>query len=865
MKLFKLVFILSFTSSFAQDYTVKLFDNNISNGIWQMVGITGLKDVSSGIISQDSTPSGISTSEPIIPDEDTGITNITSTTSSSTGVYDESGFSEISIDIIKTFDTNLSNTSFDPINSDIGELSVYRYNSATADNIWSYFHSKNSSDGNDFFKFEKGRGYWAKYQDKKLSNDKNLSYVSNAGFVFDDNFQLGIVTYSDKINPGWNLLSLPEKRTIEVLYAIILTYDSNRDYNLTISKKDDLDKLQINLDNNSTLEAIKDINSKSQELDVFAFESSSSQIIFLSRSEFVIADVNDIVTSSIPNIETVATTQRKESSYIYGFMLDINKTFISKFSSPLNLNLNGENINILSSKLESSKKEIRSINIAGKDRNLTMLFSQKTFYVENPNYIKRYDFDSTKNVPSGFFSIDGNQTIYQLAKNRIDFFGATLKIIQNSRNYEIIKGYGNLADIFENITMTNNLIVLPKLAQVPHYFKSYAFPKTNNLIYFLTKIFEGYKPNQILTLKTSPTTHGDWDSMPISNNLTDWTSFSSKYDRTFSTEKRRAYWVKFAPFSTSTSSSFIIDEDQTSISRYVTHQLSEDDNSTIINIIHYDVQIFLKNVSRAVRGYIQIENLEIDLKPELDGTVLTAEIDYESLYSISNINAVSEVTVVVIDERGIEKSTKLGINFTKPSAPSPTIKLADITNDSFYRIYQDNVSVFKTVTSLYPDLCQDLGVAQIYVIKTDNNDTTLDRTKLILSDAIKVTYASLYKGTSKLMSSTTEDLTEPIVYNELCEKVSETPADSEGIILGKSPEALQLFYKKAVDVISSELSPPKIMYISINGNVIKIAFDINYENHEFFILDNNDNILTGRFISDLYSNNQNPLTISKVE
>ena len=863
MKTITLLLILSYATLMAKDYTVKLFDNNISNGIWQMVGVTGLKDVSSGVISQDSSQPN-STTEPIIPDEDTGITNTTPATSNSAGVYDESGFSELEIDIVKTFDTNLSNTSFNPIHSSIGELSVYRYNGIANNDIWSYFHSKNSSDGNDFFKFEKGKGYWAKYEDKKLESDSNMTYVSNAGFIFDDSFKFGITSYADKINAGWNLLSLPEKRTIEVIYAIILHYNENREYNLTISKKDDLDKLQINLDNNSTLEAVKEINSKSTMLDIFALESDNSNILLLSRSEFIISDENDIMTSSIPDIEVLSTTQRKESSYIYGFMLDLNKTFVSKFSTPLNLNLNGENIDILTTNLESSKKDIRSLKIIGTDKNLTMLFSQKTFYLENPNYIKRYHFDMTKNVPSGFFSIDGNKTIFQLAKNRTDF-NKSMKIVQNSRDYEIIKGYGNLADICTKLSLTNHITQIPALAQAPLYLKTYAFPKTDNLVYFLSNIFDGYKPNQILTLKTNPTNSGDWDSMPISNNLTDWTSFSSKYDRTFSTDKRKSYWIKFAQVSSSTSAEFQIDEEQTSISRYVTQQLSVEDNSTIVNNIHYDVQIFLKNVSKAVRGYIQIDNLEIDLKPELDGTVLSAEIDYESLYSISNINLVSEVTVVVVDEKGIEKRTQLAIDFTKPSAPSPTIKLTDIINNSYYRIYQENVSTFKTVTSLYPDLCQDLGIAQIYVVKTDNNDTTLDRSKLILSDAIKITYASLYKGTSKLMSSTIKDVNKPIKYNELCEKISETPAKTESIILGKSMEDLQLFYKNVVDVISTELSPPKIMYVSINGNIMKIAFDINYANHEFFILDSSDNILTGKFTADLYSNNQNPLSISQVE
>ena len=861
MKHILLVFF-SITFLNAIDYKVKLFDTNISKGVWQMVGTLGLRDLSVGAVTYtDEYRSDIE--DPIVPDDDSGETIISNISGDSDGIYDESGVSESEIDISNIFDINLSDDNFNPLNSVDGELSIYRYNGVYFDSIWSYYNSKNNSSGNDFNEFEKGRGYWARYDNKRLEFETNSSYLSDSGFIFSNNFTMGLTTYTGKIFEGWNLLSLPEKRTVEVIYITILEYNSSRDYNLTISKKDNLNKLEIILDNNSTLEAVIDLNLALNELGIFAIESNissiNSQISFLSRTEFVISDENNISTFSIPDITNTTSENRVESSYIYGLILDINQTFISNFEE-LFLDLNGKNIDINSAKLESLDGAIRSFEMLGVDKNLTLIFSKNSFYLENNNYLKNYDYNSSKR-PDNFLSIDNNATIFQIGKDRKDI-NSSLSLIPNRNNLEIIKGYGNMADIILNLSLKDNVVKFPELPQSFNYIKLYSFPKTDNLRYFLRQLFEGYIPTQVISLKNGATNSGKWDSMPINNSLTDWTSFSSQYDRTLFIDKERAYWVKFIFSSTSTAGDFLIDSNQTSISREVTHQLLED-NITITNIVHYKVQIFLKNVSKAIRGYIKVDNLEIELKPELDGTLLTAEIDYESLYNISNLESISQVTATVVDENGLEKTVSLDINFVKPTKPSSAIKLVDILSDSYYRIYQEDLSSFKVATTIYPDLCHDLGLSIVYVVRADSDDSTLSKDKLILSNSVKITYPSIYKNTSKITSSTIEDINQPIKYSDSCEKISDVLAETEGITLGVSEDQLYLYYRKASEFISETLTPPKIMYIKVNERTVRIKFDLNYEGYDFYILDSEDNIFSSQFTSDIYNNNQYPLTLNK--
>jgi hypothetical protein len=833
-----------------------------------MVGTLGIRDVSTGTTYTSSTTSeDINMEDPTIPDEDSGTSSTTLIAVDGETIYDESGASESEIEISSIFDTNLSNLTFNPLDSGAnGELSMYGY-SPLATNRWPYYNSRNSASGNDFSKIEKGMAYWARYNNNKLQFSSNSDALSESGFIFNDGFELGVASYTGKVFDGWNLISLPEKRSVEVISTIFFKYDNSRDYNLTISKKDNLHKLVLNLDNNSTIEAVKELNLKANEIDIFAvqlnIDEDINHIALFSKNEFVISDERNISQISIPNIDiSLETAGRLKSSFVKGAVLDINKTFTAQFED-LKISLNGEDKEISTFNpysLKSVDGTIRGVELIGKENNLTFVFSKNSFYLENKNYVKRYDHDGTTR-PNGFFSLDGNETIFQLTSRRDDI-NSSLILLQNDRKYEIIKGYGYIIDFVENLKIINGSVTFPNLFQAPKHFKIFSFPKNNNLKYFLSQIFEGYFPTQIISLKSEITDNGKWDSMPISKDLSTWESFNSSYDTLLHTDKRRGYWVKFAPFNQSTS--FSIDEAETTIIKSVLHQVSED-NSTITNAIHYTVQIFLSDVSKLTRGYLKIGNSEFEMKPELDGTLFSAEVDYENLYEITDLEDITGVEAFVINENGDEQSISLDLNFSKPEKPISTITLEEVSNDQSLRVFKDDLSKFDEVSDIYLDLCRDFGTSTIYIARADTTDQTLELDQLILSNPIKRSYISLYKSTSKLSTSENGFNETPIKYNDSCEKISDTPVDYEGVRVGESSSQLTLFYKKSSNFVSDTLNFPRVMFVKIDGLVLELRFDSVYENLPFYIVDSGENIYSGKFISELYNDDQSPLTLQPIE
>jgi hypothetical protein len=855
------IFLFLFISLFAGDYVVKIYDNNISKGLWQMVGVLGLRDYSAG--SSDST-----SSDPLIPEEDDGGS---ATTVSSNKVYDEAGFTADSLEIYKFFDINLSDNSFTKLDSDKGELSIYRYNGVSADPIWSYYNSNNDADSNDFNKFEKGKGYWARYNDKALEFEDNSTYFSNAGFIFNDNYRIGFTTYTDKISEGWNLLSLPEKRTIEVVQTILIEFDDSRDYNLTIGLKDDLDKIKINIPSDTNISAFVDIlNQNLKDFHIASVANKDTRIMLFSRYPFVISDETDFKVYPIANkLEAITIDANKffNSEYVHGLVLQLNQKLLAKLNT-VYLDINNNDINISEEDLTTISNNIYLLNLTVKnyetdqDKNVTAILSQDNFYIQNHNFIKHYEYNGS-DAPDGFYSLDNNQTIFQMVDDRTSI-DSKYTLLQNSEEYSIIQGYKNLADIERGIAYdSNNHLIFPDLMYASKYLATYSFPKTDNLKYFLSHIVEDYTPTQVLSLKSEPTVNGDWNSIPIANDLTTWTSFISRYDLTFNTNKRKAYWVKFKEDSNSNAGLFSIDKNQTSISKNIIHQLSED-NKTITNIVHYDLQIFLRNLAKKARGYLIINNVEIDLKPEIDGSLLTAQLDYEDLYPISGLNFVENVKAAVIDENGNEQILELPISFKKPEKPSPLLKLDDIIGNNFYRIYQTDLSDLKIPTSMYPSLCNDLGISTVFVVKADTDDPEIPNDEIIFSDPIKITYASVYKNTSELVSSDTEDVNTPFNYNDSCEKISKTPSETEGVTIGKSPVKISFFYTKSSNISSESLITPKIMYVSFGDTTLKIQFDQSYQDQEFYIIDEVGNIYKGKFIPDTYTNNNSSLPLSKI-
>jgi hypothetical protein len=861
------LFLILNSALSANSYSVKLFDTNTSNGVWQMVGVLGIIDASTGS-SFSTAPSteDVVMSDPTIPDEDSGISSSTLTTIEGETVYDESGTSEDEIDIRYIFDTNLSNSGFDSLDSGSnGELSIYGYNPISETIRWPYFNSRNSEANNDFTTIEKGKAYWAKYQNNKLNFSSNSEALSESGFIFSDDFNIGYNTYTGKIFEGWNLLSLPEKRTVEAVATIFMEYDSARDYNLTISKRDNLDKAYIYLDNNSTFEAVKELNIALNKKNIFAMEinSDTDSIALFSSNEFVLSDDRNISQISIPDIDTSSVQkERVNSTYIKGLFLDINSSFTSIF--PLvEVSINGDDINITNYdpyKLKTLDGTVRGVEVKGKNRDLTLIFSKNSFDFETKSYVRRYSYN-LGGVPDSYFSIDNNQTIFNIVSKRNDI-NDSLVLIQNDRNYEIVKGYGYVTDVIGNLSFNDGEILFPELFQAPKYIKVLSFPKGNNLKYFLSKVFDGYYPTQIISLKSEVTDSGQWDSMPISKDLSTWESFVSSYDNMLHIDRERGYWIKFEPFNEPTS--FSIDEAETTILKSVIHQVSED-NTTITNVIHYTLQIFLQDVSKLTRGYLRVGSREFEMKPELDGTLFYAELDYENLYEVDNLESIDTVNAFVINENGIEQSVALDLNFSKPIKPSTSIKLEDVSADTTLRIYKDDLSKFELVEDIYLDLCRDFGKSTVYIVRANSGDSSMSLDQVTLSDPIERSYISLYKNTSKLDTYTDSSNETPIKYSDICERVSDTPVSYEGVNIGMSDENLSLFYKKSINFDANTLNFPRVMFIKINGNTVALRFDSVYENTIFYVLDSEGNIYSGQFISELYNDDQSPLNLQIIE
>ena len=852
-------------SLIGKEYVVPLFDTNSSNGVWQMVGVTGLKLISTDILTTSNSGGDANGNNPIIPIEDR-----TDTTSSSSDnpetPYNESGISENEVAISSVFDTNLSNNSFDALNSS-GTLTMYSYLPISSENKWLYYNSKNSDSDNEFSSLKKGLGYWAKYDDSNLEFSSSNERLSNAGFIFDDAFNMGFETFTAKIFDGWNLLSIPTKRTIENIYLLTIDYSSDNDYNFSIAKHSSFNVQKINLDNNSTVEAVKELNNALNSLDIIAVESGvdefDSSITLFSRNKFYLQNSSDIQYLTYPDKTTTTSSDRIYAQSLNGLVINFNRDILKILPSVI-ISLNGEELNIsdfASTKIVTSDNSVTGVELALNDGNITLLLSDKDISLQNNNYIKRYENPITSSVPDGFFSIDDNISIFQATQLR-DEVNLTLISLQNSEEYSIIKGYSSIVDFADNLEMINNEVLFTKYLGGTHFINTYQYPRNNNLKYFLSHVFNGYIPSQVLTLKDEIGVDGiKWESMPITQNMSDWKDFISRYEPVYNIDKSKAYWVKFIPVS-STKTDFSIDKTQSTIDRIVFHQISSN-NRYINNVIHYTVQIFLKDILNKTRGYIKIGNSEIELKPELDGNFFSAQLDSEELYQILNLNSINGVEVVIVDENGIEDSLPLDINFTQPDKPSSLLSFDEILADDSLKLFKGDLSDFDEVTDLQKDLCNDFGIQTLYVVKSDKSDTTTPLNKIIFSNPLKKSYFSKYKGTSQLDTKPDGYSNIPINYTDNCEK-SEDTAQYEGIRIGKSDENLSIFYKKSPSFSDSEKEFPDVMYIKVNSNIVKLDFDSSYRGAIFYVIDDNNAVYKGSFIPETYNSVTTPYTLLKI-
>ncbi len=851
---------------FSKEYYVPLFDTNSSKGIWQMVGVTGLKDLS----NDGSNPIDESTVDnPIIPDDDevSSSSSTTDSLSESDSVYDDQGSSALEVEIEALFDINRSNSVFDELDSS-GELVIFRYNPLSTTNKWLYYSNKNVTGDNEFSTFEKGVGYWAKYNDSRITDTTDK--ISYAGFRFDDSFQMGFDSYTGKVFEGWNLISIPDKRTIEAVYLVMISFDENRSYDFSVSAKSSLDRVPLTIDDNIT-EAVKLLNLELQEYDIFAFEVDSGDelpaIAMVSGDDFILTVNEDNISfyEEYPPTTTLST-ESINARLVYGTFLDIDNSgellqelseyLITLTSEELD---EDEDIDLIpySSTLFSTTATAGVEAIFG-DGNLTLVFGDRPFSIKDSNYIKRYDHDGSS-TPSGFYSIDGDDTIFQVTDDRKDV-NISLTSLKNSADYSVIKGYKTAVDTIEELTLEDDgAINQPTLQSGSKFIAGYYFPKSNSLQYFLKNLFDGYSPTQLLTLQTDDGGDGKkWDSIPISTDLTNWMELESRYDLQFHVDKRRAYWIKFVATNPITTTYSI---DQSYLNREVIHQVSSD-STKITNVIHNSINITLRDNLKDVRGYIKIGNHEIELEvgQESDGS-FTGYLDWEDLYFVTSLTSLTQVEVVFINENGITKNATLDLSFVKPEKPSDSITFETALSDSSIKLFKGELSEFNEITDLHVDLCDNFEAQDVYIVRVDGTGTA---NKLILSDPLKKSYYSLYKSTSRLDTKVVGYNSTPVKYDDSCSEV-EDYGSYEGVKIGESDESLSLFYSKSANFVSStEIeASPLVMYIKVNSTVVRIDFDSSYSGARFYVQDSSGlDLYTGLFTPDEYQNSQNPLTLT---
>jgi hypothetical protein len=855
-------------------YQVKLFDTNGSKGVWQMIGILGLEDYSTGNNQNDN--GGILT--PTIPDEDNGAVN-SGIPIDLNETYQESGNSEDEMEISKIFDVNLSDDEFSPLSDDFGELAIYSYSKDGDGDRWFYYNSKNSSGANDFETLKKGKAYWARYDN--LYNPTSATLVadgeSDAGFIFSDSFKLGTESYDGKVADGWNLLSLPEKRTLERLSFITFDFNITSGNTFYISKKNSLDEVNISTSSDIS-ETLQKMNKSLAQYGIFALKtrdtgSSEGNITLISREEFTLEANKSLLFRTFPDISEVESSKTKNSTNLFSMVLDIYKNTLIDLNTSTGenttlLEVNGKDLNITdfdSLKL-SDGEAVFSFGVIKDDGNLTMLFSKTPFFVKQKGYIKRYEENSSGVAGKyNFISIDGGSTVFQLTEER-DEVNSSLTLFQNSREHEVVRGFLEGVDFIESLQIDEDGdIVFEELPVAPRYMKTYEFTKTDNLKNFLSTILDGYIPTQILTLQSK--TSG-WASMPIYEDITDWRNFESSYDIFYSIDKREGYWVKFVQGSNSPT--FIIDSNNTAISKDISHQVVEDEHGekSITNIFRYDIDIYLRNVTKDVRGFMNVGDLNFDL--EKRGDILSGSFDFETFYSV-DVDALSKIDIVVVDENGFQDSFSIdrndsfdkSIDLRKPSQPSENLSWNEIVLDQSYRVFED----LESFDGMDVAECKDLGDYPVYVVQTNEADRSILLEKLFISDPIEKRYVSLYKSTSQIESNEENVSRTPVKkFDSSCIEDRNSTLAYEGVGVGNSVEDITLYYKTSdsFDVASSQ-DFPLMMYVKLNGNVFHLEFDPVYNGSLFYIVDSNEKSYSGRFEADTYSYDQNPLSLSAIE
>jgi len=193
----------------------------------------------------------------------------------------------------------------------------YHYDSVSQQ--WKIWNKKFSGSANDFSAFSKGDAYWGQIDTDDLdpTNDAAEANVTKSGLILGSS---GVATpdatvYANKLQNGWNMVAIdPSKPFIrhastgmiakmDDTNGSIKVTDSTGQYDVSIKfATGSTNAVKATLIN-KTIESAKLLGTIPPSVNIKAFSTSSTEILFISDAKFTLTDVDD--NKSITTVTTL--------------------------------------------------------------------------------------------------------------------------------------------------------------------------------------------------------------------------------------------------------------------------------------------------------------------------------------------------------------------------------------------------------------------------------------------------------------------------------------------------------------------------------------------------------------------------------
>jgi len=198
-------------------------------------------------------------------------------------------------------------------------LRLYSYDSQN--NRWNLFDTRNNDDVNDFTELENGRAYWG-----QMDGETNTT----GGVVLGDS-NISTAQYSQILTDGWNLISFNHQNSTikETATGLILTLESNQGHikiwNSSANSYTEISEIEGG-DETKILHSCLNINQAIREAKIAttmpksfylkAFPISTTKIVLISNSRFIVDEVSGVDTLSAITTLTGAIPYKVNPQYI---------------------------------------------------------------------------------------------------------------------------------------------------------------------------------------------------------------------------------------------------------------------------------------------------------------------------------------------------------------------------------------------------------------------------------------------------------------------------------------------------------------------------------------------------------------------